>query len=291
MKYILIALLTTSWLNALSQQRIYLYPSTEKVTHDGYDKDKEPPYITYFKANPDSAKGSAILICPGGAYTALAEQHEGSDVAKFYNDRGFEAFVLHYRLNSHDQSGHRFPDQYRDVTTALRTIKSRAKEFKIDPDRLGVIGFSAGGHLASMLTTMHLPANKKSKVVLEQWSSRPAFSILIYPVITLAGKPAHRYSAEMLLGKNPDSRLVDSLSTHNRVTPHTPPTFIVFSVDDDAVPPENGILFFNALREHNIPASLHIFDHGGHGYGMAPKDPVLSTWPWLSVRWLKRLGY
>jgi acetyl esterase/lipase len=278
-------------LNVHAQEKIYLYPATEKVTNDGFEKDKEPPYIQYFKANPDSVNGSAILVCPGGGYGHLADQHEGADVAKFYNQYGFDAFVLHYRLNDATQAGHRFPDQYRDVTTALRIIKSRAKEWKIDEARIGIIGFSAGGHLASMATTMHLPANKKSKITLEQWSSRPAFAILIYPVITLSGAPAHIGSRENLLGKNPDNELVDSLSTQNRVNEHTPPTFLVYSADDNVVPPENGILFYQALRKYKIPASLHIYDHGGHGYGMAPADKVLNTWPWLSVKWLERLGY
>jgi acetyl esterase/lipase len=276
---------------AFAQEKIYLYPSNEKVTIDGFAKDKEPPYIDYFKADPATAHGGAILVCPGGAYTHLADQHEGVDVAKFYNQHGFDAFVLHYRLNDFDQSGHRFPDQYRDVTTAMRLIKSRAKGWSLDPQRIGIIGFSAGGHLSSMCATMHLEANKKSKDPLERVSSRPAFAILIYPVITLAGAPAHNYSREMLLGKNPDNMLVDSLSTQNRVNAHTPPVFLVYSTDDDAVPPENGILFYQALRKHNIPCSLHIYDHGGHGYGMAPKDPVLNTWPTLSVQWLERLGY
>jgi acetyl esterase/lipase len=274
-----------------AQEKIYLYPSTQKVTNDGYEKDKEPPYVDYFKASPELANGSAVLICPGGAYTNLADQHEGADVAKFFNDNGFDAFVLHYRLNNFEQQGHRFPDQYNDVTTAMRMVKSRAKEWKINPEKIGVLGFSAGGHLASMCATMHLPSNKKSKNGLEQQSSRPAFAVLIYPVIDLAGKAAHNYSREMLLGKNPDNELVDSLSTYNRVDEHTPPTFLVYSNDDNAVPPENGLLFYNALRQHNIQTSLHIYDHGGHGYGMAPKDPVLNTWPSLCIDWLKRLGY
>lgn len=291
MKTALFLLLMLLIYPALAQEKIYLYPAAEKVTIDGFEKDQDRPYFEYFKANPDSANGSAILVCPGGAYTSLADQHEGKDVAKFYNQYGFDAFVLHYRLNVFDQSGHRFPDQYRDVTTAMRIIKSRAKEWKLDPERVGIIGFSAGGHLASMCATMHLPANRKSKNVLEQWSSRPAFALLIYPVITLSGAPAHNYSREMLLGKNPDNERVDSLSTQNRVNTHTPPTFLVYANDDDAVPPENGILFYQALRKNNIPVSLHIYDHGGHGFGMAPKDDVLNTWPWLSVRWLDRLGY
>jgi acetyl esterase/lipase len=142
-----------------------------------------------------------------------------------------------------------------------------------------------------MAATMHLPADKKSKNAFEQQSSRPAFAILIYPVIDLAGAAAHTGSREMLLGKNPDRKLIDSLSTHTRVDEHTPPTFLVYSTDDTTVPPENGVLFYQALRKHNIKSSLHIFDHGGHGYGMAPTDKVLNIWPWLSVEWLKRLGY
>ncbi|HEY9049567.1 MAG TPA: alpha/beta hydrolase [Ohtaekwangia sp.] len=280
-----------STMTLYAQEKIFLYPASEKVTIDGFEKDKEPPFMEYFKANRDSANGAAILICPGGAYTNLALDHEGKDVARFYNQHGYDAFVLHYRLNIEDQSGHRHPDQYRDVTTALRIIKSRAKEWKLDAERIGILGFSAGGHLASMCATMHLPAKKKSRDILEQWSSRPAFAILIYPVITLAGAAAHNYSREMLLGKNPDNELVDSLSTHNRVNAHTPPTFLVYATDDNAVPPDNGILFYQALRKNNIPASLHIYDHGGHGFGMAPKDKVLNTWPGLSVQWLERLGY
>jgi acetyl esterase/lipase len=283
-------LAATAWPLA-AQDKIWLYPTAEKTTIDGFVKDKEPPFMDHYSANPDSVNGTTILLCPGGGYTNLALQHEGSDVANYYTAHGFEVFVLHYRLNIGDQSGHRFPDQYRDVTTAMRIIKSRAREWKLDPERVGVMGFSAGGHLASMATTMHLNANKKSKSSLEQVSSRPAFSILIYPVIALSGAPAHRGSAEMLLGKNPDDNLVDSLSTHNRVNAHTPPTFIVYANDDNGVPPENGILFYQALRKHNIPSSMLIYDHGGHGFGMAPKDPVLNTWPWLSIKWLDRIGY
>lgn len=291
MKFLNILLLCVISLPMLAQEKFFLYPASEKVTNPGYDKDAEPPYFERYKANSDSANGSAILICPGGGYSHLAAQHEGVDVARYYNKLGYETYVLHYRLNSPDQTGHRFPDQYRDVTTAMRIVKSKANGWGIDPERIGIMGFSAGGHLASLCATMHLTAQKKTKDPLEQWSSRPAFAILIYPVIAMAGQPAHRGSREMLLGKNPDNQLVDSLSTYNRVTAHTPPTFMVYATDDGAVPPENGILFYQALRKENVPASLHIYDHGGHGFGMAPKDPVLNTWPWLCAEWLDRMGY
>lgn len=284
-----IALLVTTL--SFAQEKIFLYPSTQKVTVDGFEPDKESPFIEWYKADPAVANGSAILICPGGGYGHLAVDHEGKDVADFFIKNGYQAFVLHYRLNDEEQKGHRFPDQYNDVTLAMRTVRSRAKEWKVDPERIGILGFSAGGHLASMATTMHLPADKKGKTPVERVSSRPAFSVLIYPVINLSGKSAHHGSRQNLLGKNPENSLVDSLSTQNRVDDHTPPTFIVFSTDDNVVPPENGILFYDALRAHGVPASLHIFDHGGHGYGMAPKDPVLNTWPTLCVAWLKRLGF
>lgn len=274
-----------------AQEKIMLYPPGEKVTIDGYDRDKEPPFMDHYKAHPDTAHGGAILICPGGSYTNLALQHEGKDVAQYFTQQGFDAFVLHYRLNNFEQQGHRFPDPYHDVTTALRIIKSRSKEFRLDVERIGILGFSAGGHLASMASTLFLPAQKKPKNPLEKFGSRPAFSILIYPVITLSGSAAHTYSREMLLGKNPDPALVDSLSTQNRVTVHTPPAFLVYANDDKAVPPENGILYYAALRKHNINSSLHIFDRGGHGFGMGPKDPVLSTWPGMCIEWLRKLGF
>lgn len=291
MKKLLILLLTLYHVNTLAQEKIYLYPSTQKVTNAGFESDKEPPFFHYFKASPDSANGSAVLICPGGGYAHLADQHEGADVAKFFNDHGLDAFVLHYRLNNGSQQGHRYPDQYNDVTTAMLTIKSRAKEWKIDPDKIGVLGFSAGGHLASTLGTMIKPGDKKSSNALEKLSTRPAFMVLIYPVISMSTKYAHRGSVEMLTGKNPEAGLLDSLSTNTRVTAQTPPTFLVYSNDDNVVPPENGIMFYEALRKEGVPASIHVYDHGGHGYGMAPKDRVLNTWPGLCLEWLRRMGY
>jgi acetyl esterase/lipase len=270
-----------------AQEKIFIYPSGAMVTHKDFDKDSIPPYLLYFKAPVDSADGAAILICPGGSYTMLSEKLEGTDVAKFYNAHGYSAFVLHYRLNNGKQQGHRFPDQYTDVTTAMKLIKSRAAEWRLDPSRLGILGFSAGGHLASMCATMESPAKGNSGPA--SFSSRPAFAILIYPVIALAGEAAHQYSREMLLGKNPDPARVDSLSTYRRVDERTPPTFLVYANDDKAVPPENGILFYQALRAHKVPASLHIYDHGGHGFGLAQNDPELNSWTGLSIQWLNSL--
>jgi acetyl esterase/lipase len=278
---LLVAVFVLSSLTSTAQEKIYLYPSTEKRTIEGFDK--EAPYIESYKAAKPN--GITILVCPGGGYTHLAVDHEGKDVAKFYNENGFDAWVLIYRLNDGEQKGHRFPDQYNDVTTAIRIVKSKAK----DPEKVGIIGFSAGGHLASMCTTMHLDAEKDAKNPVQRYSSRPAFSMLIYPVIDMSGTVAHTGSKTMLLGQNPDQKLADSVSTQNRVTEKTPPTFIIYSTDDDVVPVENGILFYEALHRHNVPATLHIFDHGGHGYGLAPKDPVVGAWPKMSVVWILAL--
>jgi len=279
---ILLIVLTMITFGLHAQEKINLYPSTEKRTIEGFDK--EPPYLEFFPASRPN--GTTILVCPGGGYTHLAVDHEGKDVAKFYNENGFDAWVLHYRLNDGEQKGHRFPDQYNDVTTAIRIVKSKAK----DADKVGIIGFSAGGHLASMCTTMHIDAEKDAKNPLQRYSTRPAFSMLIYPVIDMSGKVSHTGSRMMLLGKNPDVKLSDSVSTQNRVNDKTPPTFIVYSTNDDVVMVENGILFYEALHKHNVPATMHIFDHGGHGYGLAPKDPVIGVWPKLSVDWIRSLN-
>jgi acetyl esterase/lipase len=258
----------------MAQEKIFLYPD---------NKEKDAPFLQAFPAS--KSNGITILICPGGGYTHLAIDHEGKDVAKFYNDNGFDAWMLTYRLNNDEQTGHRYPDQYNDVTTAIRIVKSKAK----DPEKVGIIGFSAGGHLASMGTTMHLEAEKDSKNPIQRFSSRPAFSMLIYPVIDMSGKIAHAGSRTMLLGPNPEPKLAESVSTQNRVTEKTPPTFIVYSTDDDVVMVENGILFYEALHKKNVPATIHIFDHGGHGYGLAPDDPVIGVWPKLSVDWINSL--
>lgn len=188
--------------------------------------------------------------------------------------------MLIYRLNNTRQQGHRHPAQYNDVTRAIRVVKSKAA----DPERVGIIGFSAGGHLSSMCATMHLPANKNSKDPVEHFSTRPAFAMLIYPVITFGAK-AHAGSREMLLGKNPEKMMIDSLSTEKQVDEHTPPTFIMYTTDDDVVPVENGILFYEALRAHNVPVEMHLYPEGGHGYGL--RNEKLKIWGELSLEWMR----
>lgn len=289
MRKFLFAFCSFSVLHVFSQQRIFLYPSAEGIMNKGFDS--LAPFIDYYPSkNPVPGK-TAVLICPGGGYSHLAWDKEGVKPALFFNDNGIDAFVLSYRLNNSRQEGHRFPDQYNDVTRALRTIRSRAAEWNIDPAKTGVMGFSAGGHLASTAATILQDADPGAADPLKRWSSRPAFAILIYPVITMDTAFAHRGSRTMLLGPAPEPSLVEALSTEKRVTTATPPTFLALADDDKTVVPQNSIAFYEALKKNKVPASMLIFDHGGHGFGMMPNDPVLSRWPVLCIEWLHRLGF
>ena len=275
---------------ATAQTIIPLYPGKAGLQIWGRQKLTEAPHLVHHPLPGDRSGKPCVLICPGGGYTNLAAIHEGKDVAAFFNSMGYEAFVLMYRLNDAEQAGSRFPAQHEDVTTAMRIIRSRAMDLNIDPNKIGILGFSAGGHLASMGATMHMEADPGAMDPLAKFSSRPSFAILIYPVISMKDSFAHKGSAEMLTGKEPNPTLRDSLSTYNRVSSKTPPTFIVFSSDDKSVPVQNGIVFYQALLKHGVKASLHVFDHGGHGYGMGPKDPVLNQWPGMAVKWLESQG-
>ncbi len=231
------------------------------------------------------------MICPGGGYQHLAWEKEGVYPAQLFNDNGIDAFVLKYRLNNSKQQGHRYPDQYNDVTTAIRIIRSKAAEWGIDPDKTGVMGFSAGGHLASTAATILQKGDPAAADPLKRIDTRPSFAILIYPVITMDTSFAHRGSRNNLLGNTPDEALVNALSTEKRVSPSTPPVFLIHADDDKSVPSQNSIAFYEALKKNKVKASLYIYDHGGHGFGMAPQDPLLNQWPMQCVQWLKRQGF
>ncbi|MEN9685264.1 MAG: hypothetical protein RLZZ28_1050 [Bacteroidota bacterium] len=289
-KLLLVLLLMTAKQHSEAQERIFIYPSTrENIMNKGFDT--VAPYIDYYPSSNPSKSKTAVLICPGGAYMHLSLDKEGSLPARMFNENGMDAFVLRYRLNNTRQEGHRYPDQYNDVTTAIRIIRSRAAEWGIDPEKTGVMGFSAGGHLASTAATMIQNADPTAKDPLLQYGTRPSFAILIYPVITMDTNFTHRVSRMMLLGKEPDEALAKALSTENRVSAATPPVFLVHADDDKAVVPQNSIAFYEALKKNKVPASLFIYDHGGHGFGMAPADPVLSQWPKQCVQWLQRQGF
>lgn len=282
-------LLMCAHLSAQSQQRIFLYPSAAEVTIKGFDT--TAPYLDYYPAKNSGSGRTAVLICPGGGYQNLAWEKEGTLPARFFNENGIDAFVLKYRLNNPKQEGHRYPDQYNDVTTAMRIIRSRAADWGIDAAKTGVMGFSAGGHLASMATTIHQQGDPAAADPLLRFDTRPSFAILVYPVISMDTAFGHRGSRNNLLGLTPDAALVTALSTEKRVNAATPPVFLVHADDDKSVPPQNSIVFYEALKKHKVKASMFIYDHGGHGFGMAPNDPLLSQWPMQVVQWLQRQGF
>jgi acetyl esterase/lipase len=289
MRIIIFALFFMATTNTRSQQRIFLYAVPETVMIKGFDT--TAPFMDYYPANNPLTGKTAVLICPGGGYTHLAWDKEGVVPARFLNDHGIDAFVLRYRLNNGKQEGHRYPAQYNDVTTAIRIIRSRAGEWHIDPEKTGVMGFSAGGHLASTAATILQSADPLSSDPMLRIATRPSFAILVYPVITMDTMFAHRGSRNMLLGTVPAGELVNALSTEKRVTPQTPPVFLIHADDDKTVPPQNSIAFYQALKKSKVPASLYIFDHGGHGFGTAPGDPLLNQWQGLCLQWMQRLGF
>ena len=251
------------------------------------DTDADKPSLTIWLPPADKANGAAVVICPGGGYGHLAVGHEGKDVAAWLNSFGVAGFMLKYR----HAPKYKHPSPLLDAQRAIRTVRSRAKEFGVDPARIGILGFSAGGHLASTAATHHDDGDPKAKDPIDQASCRPDFAVLVYPVISLTTKYTHVGSKNNLLGKDPDPKLVESLSNELQVTDKTPPTFLMATSGDTGVPAENSVLFYLALRAHKIKAEMHIYQNGGHGFGLAPNDPVLSTWPGRCEAWMGANGW
>jgi acetyl esterase/lipase len=256
------------------------------------DTDKDKPTLTIFLPPADKANGTACVVCPGGGYGALADDHEGKQPAEFLNNLGVAAFVLKYRL-----APYKHPVPMQDAQRAIRIVRSRAKEWGVNPDRIGIWGFSAGGHLASTAATHFDDGQKDAKDPIDRVGCRPDFCILCYPVITMTDTPStHKGSRKNLLGDNPSEELMKSLSNDQQVTEKTPPTFLFHTNADGGVPAENSVLFYLALRKAKVPAELHIYEKGGHGVGLAtgvgkaPKDAVLGTWPDRLAAWLDGRG-
>jgi acetyl esterase/lipase len=246
----------------------------------------DKPSLTIYLPPAANANGTAVVICPGGGYGGLASDHEGKQPAEWLNAHGVAAFVLKYRLGPR----YHHPAMIQDAQRALRTVRARAKEWNVDPKRIGIWGFSAGGHLASTAGTHFDKGKSDADDPVERVSCRPDFLILCYPVITLTGPYAHVGSRNNLLGREPDPKLVESLSNDAQVTERTPPTFLFHTNEDRGVPPENSMLFYLALRKAHVPAELHIYEKGRHGVGLAPNDPVLTTWKERLADWLKGRG-
>ena len=248
-------------------------------------KPTDQPSLTVYLPPADKATGTAVVICPGGGYGGLAVNHEGKDIAEWFNQHGVTAFVLRYRV-----APYKHPVPLLDAQRAVRIVRSRAKEWGVDPTRVGIMGFSAGGHLASTVATHFDDGKPDAADPIDRAGCRPDFAILCYAVITLKPPYAHMGSRNNLLGKDADEKLVQSLCNDEQVTEKTPPTFLFHTSADTAVPPENSVLFYLALKKAKVPAELHIYTKGPHGVGLAPKDPILSTWSEQLAGWLQSRG-
>lgn len=244
------------------------------------------PTISLYRPAAGTATGAAIVICPGGAYAMLAD-HEGHTIAVWLSTIGVTAAVLKYRLGPH----YHYPAQLQDVARAIRTVRARAAEWGIDPDRIGVMGFSAGGHLASTIATHFDAGDSAASDPIDRVSSRPDIAVLAYPVISMTDGITHAGSRTNLLGDSPSAELEADLSNEKHVTAQTPPTFIFATANDPVVRVENSLLFVAALDAAKVPFELHIFERGPHGVGLAQDNPSLRIWPALLQQWLRTRGF
>lgn len=250
------------------------------------DADIDKPSLTLYPVSGANKVETGVVVCPGGGYVNLAMDHEGRQIAEWLNKLGISAFVLKYRLGPK----YHYPVELWDAQRAIRYVRSHAQEYGIRPDRIGIWGFSAGGHLASTAGTHFDNGDHNTGDPIDAVSSRPDFMILAYPVITMMDPYVHHGSLHALLGEKPDPELVRSLSNETQVTSRTPPTFLFATADDDVVPVENSVQFDEALNRAGIPAEMHIYLKGPHGVGLAQNDPVLRTWPDRLADWLKVQG-
>jgi acetyl esterase/lipase len=273
------------WMKAVTTPRtVVLWPDGAPGAIGKEDGDV-PTLTIYLPAAPQ-ATGSAIVVCPGGGYGGLAMDHEGHQVARLLTSRGIAAFILKYRLGPR----YHHPAMQQDVLQAIRYARWNADELAIRKDRIGVLGFSAGGHLASTAATLFDAGHAGSAAPIDAISSRPDFAALIYPVITMNQESTHKGSQRNLLGDSPSAELLAKLSTEKQVTARTPPTFLFHTNEDTGVPAENSVQFYLALRRAGVPGELHIFQKGQHGLGLAPADPALRVWPELLFTWMQGLG-
>jgi acetyl esterase/lipase len=279
-------LLTIASLHAAPLEPIPLWPGQAPGALG--EKEQDQPTLTAYLPDPAKATGNAIVICPGGGYGGLAP-HEGAGYAEFLNEHGIAGIVLKYRLGSH---GYRHPAMLQDAARALRLTRSKAAEWKISPERIGIMGSSAGGHLAATLLTHFDAGNPQATDPVERLSSRPDLGILCYPVITM-GENTHQGSRKNLLGENPSAELIELLSNEKQVTAQTPPTFLFHTWQDKGVKIENALGFAAALQNHGVPFSLHVFEKGPHGIGLGGGRNGGPRHPWSQdlLFWLQERGW
>lgn len=246
------------------------------------------PTIQVYPAPADKNTGTAVVVCPGGGYYGISHVGEGTEIAKWLNELGITAVVLHYRLPDDAIMKDKSIAPLQDGQEAMRIVRRNAKEWGVDPHKIGIMGFSAGGHLASTVSTHFDEKVYESKDVV---SARPDFSLLIYPVVSMDAAITHMGSRESLLGKNPSPELVKHFSNALQITSKNPPTFMIHSMDDGTVPVENSMEYALAMKKNNIPCEFHIYEHGGHGYGLGKKNSgTESTWTQACEKWLEVKG-
>ena len=250
------------------------------------DADTDRPTLTVFRAASRPNGTTSVIVAPGGGYSNLSMDKEGRQVASWFNAMGVTAFVLKYRLGPR----YHHPVELGDAQRAIRLVRSRAMQLGVAPDRIGMMGFSAGGHLAATAGTRFDDGTAGAQDPVERVSSRPDFLILAYPVISFDPAIAHGGSVRSLLGDNPAPALIQELSADLHVNGKTPPTFLFSTNADTAVPAENSVRFYLALRQAKVPAEIHIFENGPHGVGLDLGDPALGLWPTLLTNWLRGMG-
>lgn len=243
----------------------------------------DTPTITVWRAPSKNATRSAVIICPGGGYGGLATNHEGKDPAEYLTNLGIQAFILRYR----HAPQYKHPVPLMDCQRAVRWVRAHAEKYQINPEKIGLWGFSAGGHLVSTASTQFTPADPGNPDLFERPTSRPNFAILCYPVISMESPTTHAGSRRNLLGENPDQALVKKLSNHLNVDSKTPPTFLFHTREDKAVILKNSELYADALKKAGVEHELVVFEKGPHGVGLGGSDPVLSQWPKKLERWLQ----
>lgn len=289
----LLTLLAIGASRLTAAEPIPLWP--EKAPLAVGDSPADKPSMTAFL--PEKPNGNAVVICPGGGYGFLADDHEGKQVAEFFNKLGVTAFVLKYRIVAKDRPGPLGKAPMLDVQRAIRTVRSQAAEYKLNPElAVGICGFSAGGHLASTAATHFDDGDKTAADPIERSSCRPSFAVLCYPVISMEDGVAHGGSKKNLLGDKPDAEMVALFTNEKQVTAKTPPTFLFHTDQDTGVLPENSIRFYQALKKAKVPAELHIYEQGQHGIGLGsdPKwiggNSYAAGWPDRLTAWLKVRG-
>ncbi|WP_268122420.1 alpha/beta hydrolase [Roseivirga pacifica] len=297
----LMSFLLTYSVSVMAQKKIPLWPDKIPNRVDSDEKEEftnedilwitkiQKPEIEVFLPPNRKNSGTAVLIMPGGGYAGLAYDWEGTDVAKYFNSIGVAAFVLKYRVPLSKSVENKEWVPLQDAQRAIRIIRAQAAEFKVDKNSIGVMGFSAGGHLASTLGTHYNNQLPFMDDAVEKESARPDFLMLMYPVISMKSSLTHQGSHDNLIGKAADKQLRDMFSNELHVNAQTPPTFLLHATDDGAVKVENSLVFYQALKDNGVPVEMHIFPAGGHGFGLGTGNPSLAQWPSLLAEWINGL--